>query len=98
MYETLYLTFFGLFICLQASDGFLTEAILRSGGKELNPVMNWVMRKIGTVPALLAVKIPMVICIWYLLDLIPEYKMLGILILDVIYFAIIGYNVYQAVE
>jgi hypothetical protein len=45
-----------LVIALQIVDVVTTVIILRRGGRELNPVLNWLMGKVGVLNALLAVK------------------------------------------
>lgn len=50
----------GLFIAhalLQGADAATTIAILGRGGREANPAMRWLMRKLGLIPALAAAKL-----------------------------------------
>jgi len=52
-------------IFLQLADAVSTVLVLRNGGYEKNPIVAWVMRKIGVIPALLATKIPVTLaCVW----------------------------------
>ena len=44
------------FIILQVADAASTVVVLRKGGYEANPWLNWAMGKIGVVPALAAFK------------------------------------------
>lgn len=46
-----------LVIVLQLLDGWTTYRILSTGGRELNPVLAWAIRKIGTTPALVVSKV-----------------------------------------
>lgn len=46
-------------ILLQVADAISTILVLRSGGREKNPIIAWCMGKIGVIPALLATKIPL---------------------------------------
>lgn len=52
-----------LFAALQVSDAVLTLLILRDGGRELNPIMRWLMDKVGIVPALVWVKIGLIVAV-----------------------------------
>ncbi len=42
-----------ILLILIALDVVTTLAILRKGGRELNPVLGWLMARLGAVPALL---------------------------------------------
>ena len=45
--------FAGIFILLNLLDAITTYIVMsQKGGKELNPILRWPMRKIGMVPAL----------------------------------------------
>ena len=53
----------GLFIALaalQAVDAATTLTVLARGGREANPAMRWLMRKLGLLPALVAAKMVLV--------------------------------------
>jgi hypothetical protein len=52
---------FAVLGALQAADVVTTWRILRSGGRELNPVYNLLIDKLGALPALLLIKVPVVI-------------------------------------
>ena len=45
-----------LFAALNLADFILTRKILDAGGRELNPIVNALMKKIGVVPALVVMK------------------------------------------
>jgi hypothetical protein len=47
---------FALLVVLNIADAVLTVQVLGSGGRELNPIMTWVMKRFGVVPALILVK------------------------------------------
>lgn len=47
---------FVLVILLQAADAYLTWRILRGGGRELNPVMRYLIARLGVVPGLALAK------------------------------------------
>ncbi len=59
-----------LLIALQAGDWLTTRAILAHGGYERNPVIRWLMGKLGVDPAL-AVKTVVVIVIGFVLTGLP---------------------------
>lgn len=65
-----------LLIVLQVLDALLTIKILERGGKELNPVMNWIFSRIGVQEGLLIVKtlVCSVFIIW--MELIPIWAFL----------------------
>lgn len=47
-------------VVLQAADIYTTYVVLRSGrGREANPIVDYVIKKLGLVPGLLAVKVPL---------------------------------------
>lgn len=47
---------FVLVLALQAGDGYLTWRVLRAGGRELNPVVRFLIERIGLVPGLVLAK------------------------------------------
>jgi hypothetical protein len=47
---------FVVFLMLIAADGWTTYRILRSGGRELNPVIKWLVERIGLLPALIVTR------------------------------------------
>jgi ABC-type transport system involved in Fe-S cluster assembly fused permease/ATPase subunit len=57
-------TFLILLVLLQFGDGVTTINILEKGGKELNPVMNFLFDKFGVLPTFVATKILIVWCFW----------------------------------
>jgi hypothetical protein len=68
---------------LQAFDGWTTYRILKAGGVERNPVMLWLMERIGTYPALLATKMLAVALVW-VIALAPMDTRLRFLALSVL--------------
>lgn len=46
-----------LFALLQVADIFTTWKVLSQGGRELNPVMAWVMGRLGVLPGLVLAKL-----------------------------------------
>ena len=51
---------------LQVFDGWTTYKIMRLGGRELNPVVRWIMEKIGAYEGLLVAKSFSIALIWVL--------------------------------
>ena len=81
-----------LLIALQVADAFLTVKILKDGGQELNPVMRWVMGKLGVVGAMAAVKTPFVLlvaAVW------TETLTFWVCVL---YIGVVGWNTYQVLK
>lgn len=76
-----------LFAALQVSDAVLTLLILRDGGRELNPIMRWLMDKIGIVPALVWVKLGLVaaVAVW-----VQSVWLLAVFV--AIYIAVVAFN------
>lgn len=77
-----------LFTALQVSDAVLTLLILRDGGRELNPIMRWLMDKIGIVPALVWVKLGLVVAVAVWVHSVP---LLAVFV--AIYIAVVVFNV-----
>lgn len=46
-----------VFVALQVIDAVSTVRVLNKGGKELNPLMRFLMGKVGKVPALIGTKV-----------------------------------------
>ena len=77
-----------LLATLQVADIYTTRRILLAGGKELNPVMRYLIRQVGLLPALLGTKITIMTVCWFALMPFPE--VLGALC--VFYAGIIWFN------
>ena len=85
----------GLFLAfatLQALDAYTTLKILMQGGKELNPVMNWIFTKLGTVNGLVLVKCGIILLFFSVIDLIPVWVFL---LMIGIYSFVVAHNVRQ---
>ena len=61
---------FSLFVALQALDAWLTITVIRQGGRELNPVVAWAMRRAGVVIGLAVVKMLYIALVLLLLPLL----------------------------
>lgn len=77
------------FVLLQFGDIYTTYRILKSGGRELNPVMARLFDSIGLVPALIIVKTAAIVAVW----LVDNIYLTGVLC--VIYAAVIEHNARQ---
>ena len=80
---------FAVFIALAIADARLTWLILRGGnGRELNPVIRWLIEKLGLVPALVVKTVALVAIGFYS----PESTLM---VLIGIYSAVVLWNFYQ---
>ncbi len=86
------LALFLAFVLLQALDAYTTYRDLQLPGRfEANPVMRWLMIKLGVLPALVAVKILVALLIgWFVYgaDLTPMY----LIIADLLYGGVVINN------
>ena len=72
-------TWFALLVLASLLDAATTVYALRqSGTREANPVMRWVMGKLGTVPALLVIKAVPLLALFYALQGHILYVPLGV--------------------
>jgi len=63
---------FAVMCVLQAADGWTTYQGLRYGARERNPIANWLMDALGTVPAIVVIKGVVIVVAWLLIPQ-PEY-------------------------
>jgi hypothetical protein len=76
---------------LQVADAATTYKILNNGGRELNPVMDWLFKRFGMLNVL-AVKVVLVtIAGIYLYITFP----VGLIPLCILYVGVVGWNTYQ---
>lgn len=78
-----------IFILLQIADSLTTVHILKNGGREANPFMNWLFDKIGIPAALAVMKVFVIIAVFIAWD---EWLTFG---LTVAYMGVVGWNSYQ---
>lgn len=78
-----------LFILLQIADSLTTVHILKNGGREANPVMNWLFQKIGMIPSLVIMKVLLIGIVTWAWN---EWLTLGV---TVWYLGVVGWNSYQ---
>ena len=80
-----------IFTVLQILDVYTTYKILSNGGRELNPLVRWVIEKVGLVLGISSLKVILVACltvIWYN-NMLPVWAMV---VADVVYAGVIAYN------
>jgi hypothetical protein len=53
-----------IFTLLQVIDVWTTHKIMSSGGRELNPVMDWFFKKFGVLPSIIVAKVAVLIIAW----------------------------------
>ena len=70
--------FFVTLVILNVLDIYTTLRVLRQGGEELNPVMDWLMDKVGVIPALIVPKATYLIAVGYFLTDLPSMVMFGL--------------------
>lgn len=76
---------------LQVADAATTYKIINKGGRELNPVMNWLFKRFGMLNVL-AVKVILVSMAGvYLYITFP----VGLIPLCILYVGVVGWNSYQ---
>lgn len=76
---------------LQVADAATTYKIINRGGRELNPVMNWLFKRFGMLNVL-AVKVILVSMAGvYLYITFP----VGLIPLCILYVGVVGWNTYQ---
>ena len=76
---------------LQIGDVLTTEKILGSGGKELNPVMNWLFTKFG-MHNVLVTKAVLITTLAIVADAVAPDALIP---MAVIYVGVVGWNLYQ---
>lgn len=81
-----------LIALLQLADSFLTVQILKRGGKELNPFMDWLFSKIGVIPALVIVKLAFV---GGLVVIMPYAPVAAYIVIALAYAGIVIHNVIE---
>ena len=80
-----------LFTALQVADVLLTLQIHKRGGRELNPLMRWLMDEYGTLPALVVSKAVLLALAYFYLVGFPSV----LIALCAGYAGLAGWNVMQ---
>lgn len=83
-----------LVVALQVADGLSTWYALRGSQRlsEGNPVVGWLMGRLGTNGALVASKAPLVAAVIYFGPTVHPYALVGLCLL---YAGIVGNNLYR---
>ncbi len=85
-----------LLVLLQLLDIYTTHRILECGGRELNKPLAWLMGRLGVVPGLLVVKVPVVaVMLWACWDVAAPWGLVGLAVCCVIYVAVVWHNLLQ---
>ena len=78
-----------VFILLQIADSLTTVHILKDGGREANPFLNWAFQKIGIGATLTIIKVVTVSIVFV------AWNEWLLFVLDVFYCGVVGWNSYQ---
>lgn len=87
----MYLILVILICLLQIGDGLTTDHILKRGGKELNPVMDWLFTKFG----MRIVLISKALFVSLVAILAFNYAPIALIPLTIMYVAVVAWNAYQ---
>lgn len=87
------ITTIALFAALQLLDAALTVAVLRRGGRELNPVMRQAFDLVGVIPALLILKLGLIALVWWA---VTDWRFLAAF--DAGYAALCIWNCHQLIK
>lgn len=80
---------FLVFFVLQVGDYLTTVEILKRGGKELNPVMKWIIDRVGAIPAMFFSRVAIIGAVWW------ANTFWLTLTLSIVYMAVVGHNLFQ---
>lgn len=86
------LAIFAAVCLLNIADIYTTMRILAAGGREVNPVMAWLMGALGTVPALIGIKVLALGVAYAYLAAAPMWSLAALLL---VYVAVLTNNVIQ---
>ena len=81
------------FALLNIADGWTTYQVLRFGGRELNPVLAKLMSKLGVYWTLVAVKVGIVLLVWWASLHGMDYRLLAAI--DIGYTVLVASNYRQ---
>lgn len=88
-YQTTLLVALGV---LQLIDAGTTVEIIKRGGKEMNPLLDKLMKKVGVIQALIVVKAAVIAFLYFIG---PEVSPQILAIALFLYIAVVGNNLYQ---
>lgn len=85
---------FVFLVALQAGDVLTTNKLLSKGGREANPLMLWVMSKLGSY--WWSVKVALMLALGYLVYQLPNFHMLlALAALNLLYLWVVLHNYRQ---
>lgn len=84
----------GVLMLLQFGDWYTTKTVLAQGGRELNPVMNWIFNKIGFTGGMIA-KCVYVFALGYILATLGSMGSIVLGILIALYSWVVWHNYRQ---
>ena len=74
---------------LQVADALSTIKVIELGGRELNPIVRWLIEVFGMVPALVIKGVVVMLAAWHLTTTM-------LLVMILFYFAVIAWNSWVA--
>lgn len=87
--------FFAILAALFVIDTLLTDHILKNGGTELNPIIRALAKKVGSLPALIGVKVVAFGALYVVDDSVPVFAKIAIL---VFYVGLCVWNLIQTMK
>jgi hypothetical protein len=88
-------TLFIIFCLLQIFDVYSTYQILNAGGREVNPMMNWLMDRVGVMAALIGTKVLAIGVLGAAVAYAQEPVAVSVLAVSTVYYAVIMYRNYK---
>lgn len=85
---------FIVFVLLQAADAVTTTIVLDKGGREANPVMNWLFDKLEVIPTFIVTKGVVIALFWHYAEAIPVALWLAM----IAFYAWVVYNNLGVIE
>lgn len=86
------LILFVLLVALNVADIVLTRCVLKQGGRELNPLLSALFKRMEPILAMLIVKIPFLLAVYFLM---PQVPILVMQVLVVGYACLMLWNITQ---
>lgn len=78
--------------CLIVADGILTYEILRRGGRELNPVLRWLFKKIGVAEGIVLSRL---VLLAIFIVAVPNSPVWLFVVFNVFYAFVVAHNAKQ---
>jgi hypothetical protein len=80
---------FVILVLFNLIDLGTTIMIVLHGGKETNPVVRWVMQRLGPVPGLVVVKAIGLVAVWYIVHYMTQLVAFWFLVVTIIGYMIL---------